>query len=329
MRRREFVIVLGGAAVAWPLAARAQQPNRVRRIGVLISNDENDPQVQREMAAFRRGLEELGWVEGRNVSIDRRFVADDPNRMQASAADLVGLRPDVILVSGPGAVFAVQRETRTIPIVFTQINDAVGSGAVTSLSRPGGNVTGFTPAEFSVGGKLLEVLRDMAPGVIQAGVVLGANSSDQLGMWRTMEGAAPLLRMRVTQLAVPTPAEIENVMTAFAREPNGGLVVLANRITIVHRQRIIALAAEHRLPAVYLYDFFVTDGGLVSYGANPLDMYRQTASYVDRIFKGEKPGDLPVQQPTKYELVINLKTAKALGLTVPPALLAVADEVIE
>jgi putative ABC transport system substrate-binding protein len=328
IRRRAFISLLGGAA-AWPLAARAQQGGPMRRIGVLVSNEENDPQVQRQLAAFQRGLAELGWIEGRNVQIDRRFTDGDPVRVQAFTAELVGLKPDVILASGPTTVSAVQRETRAIPIVFAQINDPLGGGVVASLAHPGGNITGFTPTEFSVGGKWLGLLKEIAPGVVQAGAVLDAGLSDQIGMWRAMEAAAPSLRMLVAQLAVAGPAEIESAITGFAGESNAGLIVLANRTTIVHRERIIALAATHRLPAVYAYDYFVADGGLASYGPNLVDLYRRTASYVDRILKGEKPGDLPVQQPTKYELAINLKTAKALGLDVPPTLLAVADEVIE
>jgi ABC-type uncharacterized transport system substrate-binding protein len=329
MRRRQVITLLGGAAAAWPLAARAQQGGRMRRVGVLVSNAEDDPQVQRQLAAFQRGLAELGWIEGRNVQIDRRFAVDDQSRVQAFASELIGLKPDVILASGPTTVSAVQRETRTIPVVFAQINDPLGAGVVTSLARPGGNITGFTPTEFSVGGKWLGLLKEIAPEVAQAGAILDTGLSDQVGMWRAMEAAAPPLRMRVVQLAMPSPAEIESAIDGFAREPNGGLIVLANRTTIVHRERIIAMAAKHRLPAVYAYDYFVADGGLASYGANLVDLYRQTASYVDRILKGEKPGDLPVQQPTKYELAINLKTAKALGLTVPPNLLATADEVVE
>jgi putative ABC transport system substrate-binding protein len=249
--------------------------------------------------------------------------------MKAAAAELIALKPDAVLASGPTPVLAIQRETRTVPIVFAQINDPVGSGLVATLARPGGQVTGFTPAEFSVGGKLLEVLKDLAPPITSVGAILDLRLTDQSGMWRSMEAVAPSLGVRLQQMAVPGLDEIEHVVGGMARSPNSGLVVLANRITITHRKVIIAAAAKHRLPAIYSYRYFVADGGLVSYGVDLIGLYRRTASYVDRILKGEKAADLPVQQPTRYDLVINLTTAKALGLTVPPTLLARADEVIE
>jgi putative tryptophan/tyrosine transport system substrate-binding protein len=331
MKRRDFIRLLGGAAaVASPLAARAQQAERMRRVGVLISSTEDDPQVRRQTAAFQQGLLELGWMEGRNVRIDFRFLGDDPSRIKTYAAELVALKPDALLASGPTAVVALQQEASTIPIIFAQVNDPVGAGLVETLARPGGNVTGFTPSEFSIGGKMLEVLRDLASDVKRVGVILDAKLSDQIGMWTAMEAVAPSLGLRLQQLSVPDdPADIANPIGSFAGNQNGGLIVLANRNTILHRKRIIAAASKHHLPAVYSYRYFVQDGGLVSYGADLLELYKRAASYVDRILKGERPADLPVQQPTKYELVLNLKTAKALGLAVPPTLLATADEVIE
>ena len=283
-----------------------------------------------QTAAFQQGLLELGWTEGRNVHIDFRFLGDEPNRLKTYAAELVALKPDALLASGPTAVVALQEEAITIPVVFTQVNDPVGAGLVETLARPGGNVTGFTPTEFSIGGKMLEVLRDLASDVGQVGVILDAKLSDQTGMWNAIEAVAPSLGLRLQQLGIPdNPAEIENPIASFARNQNGGLIVLANRNTIVHRKFIIAAAAKHRLPAIYSYRYFVEDGGLASYGADLLGLYKRAATYVDRILKGERPADLPVQQPTKYELVLNLKTAQTLGLAVPPTLLARADEVIE
>ena len=329
MKRREFITLVGGAAVGWPLAARGQQPERVRRIGVLMSLAADDPQMQRQIDAFRGGLREFGWIEGHNIHIDARFAADDPNRVKVFAAELIALKPDAVLVSGPTPVLAIQRETRTTPIVFAQVNDPVGAGLVATLARPGGHVTGFTPAEFSIGGKLLEVLKDLAPPIALVGVILDARLTDQTGMWQSMEVVAPALGVRLHQLGVAGPDEIEHVVDAFARNSNGALIVLANRVTITNRKLIIAAAAKHQLPAIYSYRYFVTDGGLASYGVDLIGLYRRTASYVDRILKGEKPADLPVQQPTQYEFVMNLKTAKTLGLAVPPTLLARADEVIE
>jgi putative ABC transport system substrate-binding protein len=330
IKRREFMMLLGGAVAAWPLAARAQQREQMRRVGVLISSTEDDPQVRRQIAAFQQGLLELGWMEGRNVSIDFRFLGDDPNRIKTYAAELVALKPDALLASGPTAVVALQQAASTIPIIFAQVNDPVGAGLVETLARPGGNVTGFTPSEFSIGGKMLEVLRDLASDVKQVGVILDTKLSDQIGMWIAMEAVAPSLGLRLRQLSIPDdPADIANPIGSFASNQNGGLIVLANRNTILHRKRIIATVSKYHLPAIYSYRYFVQDGGLASYGADLLELYKGAASYVDRILKGEKAADLPVQQPTKYELVINLKTAKALGLEVPPTLLARADEVIE
>jgi putative tryptophan/tyrosine transport system substrate-binding protein len=324
VKRRDFITLIGSAAAAWPLAARAQQRERVRRIGVLISSAADDPQSERQLATFEEGLKELGWIAGRNISIDTRLTAANPDRLEAYASELAALQPDVLVASGPTPVLALQRKTRSIPIIFAQVNDPVGSGLVASLPRPGGNVTGFTPAEFSIGGKMLEVLRDLTVGTTRFGVILDEKLTDQAGMWRALEAAAPTIGVQVHQLGVNRPDEIEPAVAAFAREPNGGLIVIANRITIVHRKQIIALADRYRLPAIYSYRYFVVDGGLVSYGADLIGLYRRVAAYVDRVLKGEKPAE-----PTQYELVINLKTAKALGVQIPPTLLARADEVIE
>ena len=269
-----------------------------------------------------------GWRAATFASI--RFLGEEPNRLKTYAAELVALKPDAVLASGPTAVVALQQESITLPIVFTQVNDPVGAGLVETLARPGRNVTGFTPTEFSIAGKMLEMLRDLASDVGQVGVILDAKLSDQIGMWLAMDAVAQSLGLRLQQLGVPEPpADIENSIGSFARAQNRALIVLANRNTIVRRKLIIAAAAKHRLPAMYSYRYFVEDGGLASYGADLVELYKRAASYVDRILRGEKPADLPVQQPTKYELVINLKAARALGLEVPPTLLARADEVIE
>ncbi len=329
MRRRDF-IALAGAAAAWPLAARAQQPAAdVRRIGVLSPFAESDPEVQANVTAFRQSLQKLGWTEGRNLRIDYRWGSADPERIRAQAIELVGLKPDVILVSTALALQPLQRETRSIPIVFTQITDPVGSGFVASLANPGGNITGFTPAEFSMFGKQLEVLKEAAPQVTRVAVILNPDQKPQAGMWRAIEAAAPSFGVRLTAAGVRNSGEIERAVDSFAREPNGGLIVLPNPVNEGSRKLIITLAARHRLPAVYAFPFFVRDGGLISYGVDLVDQYRQAAAYVDRIFKGEKPAELPIQQPTKFELVINLKTAKALGLDLPWFLQQRADEVIE
>jgi ABC-type uncharacterized transport system substrate-binding protein len=328
MRRRDF-IALAGAAAAWPLAARAQPAADVRRIGVLSPFAESDPEVQANVTAFRRSLQKLGWIEGRNLRIDYRWGSADAERIRAQAIELVGLKPDVILVSTALALQPLQRETRSIPIVFTQITDPVGSGFVASLANPGGNITGFTPAEFSMYGKSLEVLKEAAPHVTRVAVILNPEQKPQAGMWRAIEAAAPSFGVRLTAAGVRNPGEIERAVDSFAREPNGGLIVLPNPVNEGNRKLIIALAARHRLPAVYSFPFFARDGGLISYGVDLIDQYRQAAAYVDRIFKGEKPAELPIQQPTKFELVINLTTAKALGLDLPWFLQQRADEVIE
>ena len=290
---------------------------------------ESDPEAQANVTAFRQALRKLGWTDGRNVRLDYRWGSADAERIRAYAIELVGLKPDVILVSTSLALQPLQQETRSIPIVFAQITDPVGSGFVASLAYPGGNITGFTPAEFSMYGKSLEVLKEVAPHVTRVAVILNPDQIPQAGMWRAIEAAAPSFRVQLTAAGARNAAEIEHAIDAFARESNGGLIVLPSPVTEGNRKLIITMAARHRLPAVYAFRFFVTDGGLISYGVDLADQYRQAAAYVDRILRGEKPAELPVQQPTKFELVVNLKTAKAVGLDVPPPLLGRADEVIE
>jgi putative ABC transport system substrate-binding protein len=329
IRRREFITLLGGAAAAWPLTARAQQGERMRRVGVLNPFAENDPEVLANITAFRQALQKLGWTDGRNLRIDYRWGGANPERIRAHATELVALEPDVILVSSPLALQPLQQETRSIPIVFTGVSDPAGSGFVASLAHPGGNVTGFAVAEFSMYGKYLELLKEVAPHVTRVAVMMNPEQVPQAGNWRAIETVAPSFKVLLTAAHVRDAAEIERVIDAFARESNGGLIVLPSALTIVHRELIIALAARHRLPAVYAFRQFVVDGGLMSYGVDLVDQYRQAASYVDRILRGEKPAELPVQQPTQFKLLINLKTAKALGLEVPWFLQQRADEVIE
>jgi putative ABC transport system substrate-binding protein len=329
MNRREFIALVGGAAAAWPLVASAQQRERMRRIGVLMPLAADDPEGQVRITAFAQGLQELGWSVGRNLRLDYRWAAGDADRLRTYAAELVALAPDIILASGTSTVGPLLRATRTVPIVFAGVADPVGAGYVGSLARPGGNATGFTTFEYSLGGKWLEVLKEIAPGVKRAAVLRDSALAAGSGQLGAIQAVAPSVGVEVTPVDVRDAGEIERAVVAFARSPNGGLIVPASGLVIVHRDLIIMLAARHKLPAVYYYSFFVTAGGLASYGPDPHDQYRQAAGYIDRILKGEKPADLPVQAPTKYELVINLKTAKALGLTVPPTLLARADEVIE
>jgi putative ABC transport system substrate-binding protein len=329
VKRRDFITLLGGAAAAWPLAARAQQAGHIRRIGVLSAFAESDPEARGNVTAFRRALEKLGWTDGGNVRIDYRWGSADAERIQAYAIELVGLKPDVILVSTALVLQSLQQLTRSIPIVFTQISDPAGSGFVASLSHPGGNVTGFTPAEFSMYGKLLEVLKEIAPQVTRVAVVLNPDQKPQAGMWRAIEAAAPSFKVQLTAAGVRNATEIERAINAFAPETNGGLIVLPNPVNSGNRKLIITMAAQHRLPAIYTFPFFVKDGGLISYGVDLVDQYQQAASYVDRILRGEKPAELPVQQPTKFALLVNLKTAKGLGLEVPWFLQQRADEVIE
>lgn len=328
MKRRQFILALGGAA-AWPLAARAQQTERMRRIGVLQPISESDPEAQLRVAAFEGDLRKFGWAEGTNVTIAYWWAGGNADRIRLYATELAGTHPDVIWTSGALSLLPLKRATHTIPIVFSQVFDPVGSGFVASLTRPGGNITGFTLGEFSMGGKTLEVLKEVAPRVNRVAVVLNLEQPPHVALWRSIEATAPSFGVRLTPADVQGPADIERAIEAFAREPNGGLIVLPGPVTILHRELITALAARHRLPAVYGFRFFVKGGGLVSFGVDPADQSRKAAGYVDRILRGEKPADLPVQQPTKFELVINLKTAKELGLNIPPTLLARADEVIE
>jgi putative tryptophan/tyrosine transport system substrate-binding protein len=330
MRRREFIALLGSSVAAWPLAARAQQGDWVRRVGVLMHLPENDPETQARVRALLEGLQQLGWTDGRNVRIDYRFGATDVDRSRRYAAELIALAPDVIQASGSGPVAALQQASRTVPIVFAQIPDPVNAGFVESLSRPGGNATGFTVwEEFGSSGKLLELLKEIAPHVTRVAVLRDPTIPAGIGQTGAIQSVAPSLGVQVSPVGVRDSGEIERSISAFAREANGGLIVLAAPLAIMQRELISALAVRYRLPAVYPVRLFVVAGGLVSYGPDSIDPYRRVASYVDRILKGEKPADLPVQATTKYDLVINLKTAKALGLDVPPTLLARADEVIE
>jgi putative ABC transport system substrate-binding protein len=329
IQRREFITLLGGAAAGWPLAARGQQSERVRRVGVLVPLAADDPQSQRRITAFVQGLEAAGWTEGRNIRIDIRWTAGDTDRMRRHAAELVAMAPDVILASGGTVVGALLEASRSIPIVFTLTVDPVGAGFVASLARPGGNITGFTGYEYGLGAKWLELLKEIAPDVKRAAVLRDASIPQGVGQFAVIQAAAPSLGVELRSVDVRNADEIERGVTAFAREGNGGLIVTASGLAIVHRNLIVALAARHKLPAIYFQHFFVNAGGLLAYGFDPIDPHRRAAAYVDRILKGEKPGDLPVQTATKYELVINLKTAKSLGLEVPTTLLARADEVIE
>ena len=329
MRRRDFITVVGGAAAAWPLAARAQQREQMRRIGVLMNLTADDAEGQGRLAAFMQGLQQAGWSVGRNVRVDLRWGGGDPELYRSHAAELVALAPDVFLAAGAIVTRALQRATRTIPIVFANAVDPVGMGFVASLARPGGNATGFTIFEFSMGGKWLELLKQIAPGITRAAVLRDASLASGAGEFGAVQTVAPSFGVELHPVDVRDADEMDRAITAFASESNGGLIVTQNATAILHRKLIIALAARHRLPAIYAYSSFVTDGGLISYGPDSMDGYRRAAGYVDRILKGAKPADLPVQAPVKYELAINLKTARALGLEVPPSVLARATEVIE
>jgi putative tryptophan/tyrosine transport system substrate-binding protein len=328
VRRRAFITLLGGAAAAWPLAARAQQPERVRRIGVLMNIAADDPEAPVRVGAFAQGLQELGWTIGRNLRIEYRWSAGDADRIRGYAAELSALSPDVIIAYGGAHAAAVQQAAPTVPIVFLSVNDPVAAGLVASLARPGRNATGFTALEYGTSPKWLELLKQIAPGITRAAVLRPANIGG-VGQLGAIQAAAATLGVELSLVGLRDVGEIERSVAAFARGPNGGLIVVASALATVHRELIIALAAKHRLPAVYPFRYFVTAGGLISYGPDLTDQFRRTASYVDRILKGDKPADLPVQTPTKLELAINLKTANALGLEVPPTLLARADEVIE
>jgi len=327
-RRREFITLLGGAA-AWPLAARAQQAERVRRIGVLMNATADHPQGGAAVTAFQQALQQLGWSDGRNVRIDTRWGANDVDRDHRYAAELVGLAPDVILASGTLSLASLQRVTRSLPIVFVRVSDPVGAGFVDTLSRPGSNATGFMLFEYSLSGKWLELLKQIAPWVRRAAVLRDPSISAAIGQFAVIQSVAPSLGVEVSAINVRDAGEIERAVAAFAHSANGGLVVAPSASVSAHHKLIIALATRHKLPAVYADRFDVTGGGLISYAPDYIDPFRRAAVYVDRILKGEKPADLPVQAPTKYDLVINLKTAKALGLQIPDKLLALADEVIE
>jgi putative ABC transport system substrate-binding protein len=331
MKRREFITLLGGTTAAWPLAARAQQGERMRRIGVLMGFAEDDPQVKAFLAGLQQGLERLGWLEGRNVRIDYRYApAANPAQAPALARELAILQPDVIVVQATPLVAALQRETRTIPIVFVGIADPIGSGFIESMVRPGGNLTGFMLFESSVVGKWLAMLKEIAPRLARAALVINPKSAPYYNFYlRAAEAAAPSLAIEIVPSFVEEATDIEHSIKALARVSNAGLVFPPDNMTNLHRDLIIALAAKHRLPAVYNARIWVAAGGLMSYGSVRVDQYRQAASYVDRILRGAKPADLPAQAPTKYETTLNLTTAKALGLTVPPGLLVSADEVIE
>jgi len=329
MRRRDFIRAVGSAAVAWPLAARAQQTQRMRRIGLLLPASATDPEFKRRVDAFLEGLKEAGWSIGGNVQIEYRWVGGDPDHMHKHAAELVEFAPDVILADGGRAVSSAMRASRTVPIVFPVAGDPVGAGFVDTLARPGGNVTGFLNFEYSTSAKWLELLKQMAPGVTRVAVLRDPALATGTGQFGVIQAAAASFKVEVVPVNLRAMDDISRGVANFAQKPNGGMITTANPFAIAHRKDIIALAERYKLPAVYFEPFFAKDGGLAALGPDIVDQYRRAAGYVDRILKGEKPSDLPVQSPIKYRLVINLKVAKTLDLTVPPALLASADEVIE
>jgi ABC-type uncharacterized transport system substrate-binding protein len=329
MRRRQFITLLGGAAAAWPLSARAQQPDRVRRIGVLLAVAEDDPETKTRLATFRKGLERRGWSEGRNVRLDYRFTAARPERIPGFAKELLALQPDVVLAHSTGVAAGLQRESRTVPIVFVNVSDPIGSGFIASMARPGGILTGVLHLEASVVGKWLAMLKEIAPRLTRAALLGNRNTTAFDYFMQSAQAVAPSLAIELVPGHIETAADIERTIEALARGPDSGLVLPPDATTITHRDLVLALAARHRLPAVYAIQAFVAAGGLMSFGTDQNDMFRLAASYVDRILRGDKPADLPVQAPTKFETTVNLKTAKALGLTVPPGLLVAADEVIE
>jgi ABC-type uncharacterized transport system substrate-binding protein len=329
MKRREFITLLGGAAAAWPVAARAQQRERMRRIGVLMNLAPDDAEGQARLAAFLQGLQEAGWAVGRNAQIEIRWAGGNAEQMRRQVTEMVALAPDVILASSPQVVAPLRDATRTIPIVFVAVVDPVASGFVDSTARPGGNATGFGSADYSTSAKWLELLKEVAPGVTRVAVLYHPRNPGGLPMFTAIQVMAPMLRVELSAAAVRDAAEIERAVAALGRSPNAGLIVTRTTEVMAHHDLIVRLAARHRLPTIYPLRAYVNRGGLISYGNDVVTDYRLAASYVDRILKGEKPADLPVQYPTKYDLVINLKTAKSLGLEVPPTLLARADEVIE
>jgi putative tryptophan/tyrosine transport system substrate-binding protein len=328
MRRREFITLMGGAAIS-PLAARAQPAERMRCVGVLFQATKSDLAFQPRLKAFRDGLEQFGWTESRNLQLEYRWAGGNADDLRRHATELVVLAPDVLVAAGSAAVGALQQATRTIPIVFATVGDPVGAGFVESLARPGGNITGFAVFEYAIGGKWLALLKEVSPRTSRVAVLRDPTVAAGPGQLGAIQTAAPSFGMEIIPINVREPDAIERAVTAFAQSSNGGLIVTGSPLAQLHRGLIISLAAQHKLPAVYFERFFVTGGGLISYGSDFADQYRLAAGYVDRVLKGEKPAAMPVQAPTKYELVINLKTAKTLGLTVPPSLLATADEVIE
>jgi putative ABC transport system substrate-binding protein len=331
MRRRKFIALLGSATAAWPLAAHAQQSKSkaMRRVAALMPYGANDPQAQNRNAAFLQALQQLGWTIGENVQIDYRWSAGNEDDTRKYAAELVALAPDVIFVSGSAGVEPLRRATRTVPIVFVLVPDPVGAGFVSSLARPGGNVTGFSQFDYSIAAKWLALLKEIAPNTTRAAVLRDPAITAGIGQWATIQSVSSAIGVEVSPISLADAGEMESAITAFARSPNGALIATGSALTVVRRDLIVALAARYRLPAVYYDPYYVAAGGLMSYGSNTVELFRLAAAYVDRILKGEKPADLPVQTASKYELVINLKTARALGIAVPPTLLARADEVIE
>ena len=330
MRRREFIILLSGVASAWPLVARAQQPAGMRRVGVLLNLSENDPEGRRLVAAFQEGLAQLGWTDGRNLRIDYRWASGDVDRIRAFAKDLVVLSPDIIVAYATPSVVALQRETHSIPIVFLSVTDPVGQGLVASLAHPGGNITGFAVFEISLGAKWMEALKQIAPGLKRVTTIFNPETAPYHPLYlRAIETAAASLVVEPMMAEVRDDADIERAISALASKPDSGLIVMPDTFNFIHRQTIIALVGRYRVPAIYYFPLFARAGGLISYGPDEIDMFRRAAGYVDRIFKGDKASDLPVQQPTNYRVVINLKTVKTLGIEIPASLLARADEVIE
>src|SRR6476661_8461369 len=326
MRRREFITLVGGATLTWPVAARAQQPERMRRIGVLMPFPKDNAEGRARIAAFLQELRQLGWIDGRNVKIEYRFDAGD---LRKAATELLTLSPEVILASATPATAALQQATRTVPIVFAQVADPISAGFVASLAKPGGNITGFTNFDYTMGAKWLELLKEIAPNVTRVGVIREPTVTASIGQLAAINSVAPSFGVEVSPLGGVDAGDIERTVTEFARGPNGGLIVSATTLSANNRGLIISLAAQHRLPAIYPFPFFVADGGLICYGPDSIEPHRHAAHYVDRILKGEKPSDLPVQTPTKFELVINLKTAKALGLTIPNSVLSRANQILE